>query len=185
MAHRPVTPYTLTLRNNDHNTDVWATLYVDGCKISKILIARGTSKDVLGIDDGTSTKELLFSFPRLMTSEHDKMQKERLSQVGEIKVVSTRATFLKTEMRRGGGASFDRCVPCPCESTSADPFVTGSGSNSFHYYLLGSTVQHQLPASKQKGRKVCAQQFDNADGQDNLEQNCRDWEDSWQIQCLQ
>ena len=30
MAHRPVTPYTLTLRNNDRNTDIWATLYVDG-----------------------------------------------------------------------------------------------------------------------------------------------------------
>ncbi len=113
LAHRPVTPYTLTLRNNDHNADVWTTLYVDGCKIAKLLIARGKSKNILGIDDGMSTKELLFSFPRLMTSEHDKMKKERLSQVGEIKVVSKRATFLKKETRRGGGASFDRCVPCP------------------------------------------------------------------------
>ena len=36
------------------------------------------------------------------------MEKERLSQVGEIKVVTKRATFLKKETRRGGGASFDR-----------------------------------------------------------------------------
>ena len=69
VAMWPVTPYTLTLANHDRTTDVWATLYVDGCKISKHFIERGGSKEIEGIDDGMSTKELLFSFPRLMTSE--------------------------------------------------------------------------------------------------------------------
>ena len=76
--------------------------------ISKHLIQPGKSKDVMGIDDGAAVKELLFSFPRLMTSEHDKLAKERLSQVGEIRVFTKRATFLKTEQRQGSSmAKFD------------------------------------------------------------------------------
>ena len=76
--------------------------------ISKHLTQPGKSKDVMGIDDGAAVKELLFSFPRLMTSEHDKLAKERLSQVGEIRVFTKRATFLKTEQRQGSSmAKFD------------------------------------------------------------------------------
>jgi hypothetical protein len=157
VAMWPVTPYTLTLANHDRTTDVWATLYVDGCKISKHFIERGGSKEIEGIDDGMSTKELLFSFPRLMTSEcvlrlpaeraharapqcqligpcvallpvlsrrHDKLAKERLSQVGEIKVEATRATFLKKETRKGGGASFDRCARYSSTAASASAAAT-------------------------------------------------------------
>lgn len=52
-------------------------------------------------------KELLFSFPRLMTNEHDKMAKERLSSVGEIRVEATRAIFLRKEQRNHGDQVFD------------------------------------------------------------------------------
>ena len=82
----PVTPYTLALRNHDSQA-VWATVYVDGCKISKECVKPAETKEVQGIDNGASVKELLFSFPRLVSSEKDKLDSDRLSQVGCVSIV--------------------------------------------------------------------------------------------------
>jgi hypothetical protein len=213
VAMWPVTPYTLTLANHDRTTDVWATLYVDGCKISKHFIERGGSKEIEGIDDGMSTKELLFSFPRLMTSEcvlrlpaeraharapqcqligpcvallpvlsrrHDKLAKERLSQVGEIKVEATRATFLKKETRKGGGASFDRCARY-CTAAQLPLPLPPRLNHVWRRVLL---AQLELPAGEQEGCEVRSHEQHHADGQDGLHEDCRQREHHGHVQCL-
>ena len=104
----PVTPYTLTLSNNDQDTDIHATVYVDGCKVASRVVKKGRSKDIIGIDDGTSTRELLFSFPRLTSSHNNGIPADRLPHIGEIRAVIRRATFRRYGSGPSRGDSFDR-----------------------------------------------------------------------------
>jgi hypothetical protein len=78
VALWPVTPYTVQIRSTSQDA-IWATLFVDGCRIAKHLVKAGQCKLIEGIDDGSAIKELLFSFPRLVESEKDRLSNERLA----------------------------------------------------------------------------------------------------------
>jgi hypothetical protein len=54
-----------------------------------------------GVDDGSAVRELLFTFPRLVESEHDRIAGERLAQVGTIKVEYQFARFKEQKMVTG------------------------------------------------------------------------------------
>ena len=110
VAMWPVTPYTVHVRNLDTSggaqTGVWATLFVDGCKISRHLVKSSSTKMIEGIDDGSSVKEFLFSFPRLVESEKDRMTQERLSNVGTIRLEIQSSRYLESEVRESRGVEF-------------------------------------------------------------------------------
>jgi hypothetical protein len=112
----PVTPYTLQLSNNYTDADIHAKVYVDGYLIAKHTIKSSSSREIIGIKDGDSTKELLFSFPAVTSTSRDDVSPDILAQLGEIKVVVHRATFknFKVGQERGAGqgrgASSRRCA---------------------------------------------------------------------------
>lgn len=106
VAKWPVTPYTVQIHNH-RDMACWATLFVDGCRISRHLLQPSASKVIEGIDDGAHVKELLFSFPRLVSHEADRLSNERLAAVGTIRIEHQVARDGGQRMMVGRGSDFD------------------------------------------------------------------------------
>lgn len=94
----PVTPYQVRIQAHLCTPHTYYHIYVDGVLAKKTSIRPGASVTIFGFDDQLEVKEFLFSLPRFPKSEHDKLDRSRVSKVGVIEVVAFNANKVKEKM---------------------------------------------------------------------------------------
>lgn len=104
----PVTPYQVFVHLAPHCETSALFIYVDGVRVTKLLLEKAQSKIIGGFEEKGGVREFLFALPRYAKDQHDTVEEKRRSKIGTIEVVRYDASYVKEEYRPIRDIKFDQ-----------------------------------------------------------------------------
>lgn len=134
----PVTPYQLFIQLAPHCDTSVVFVYVDGVRVTKLLLEKGQSKIVKGFEDKEGIREFLFALPRFAVDKSDRLDKKRQSRIGTIEITRCDASYVKEEYREVKGVEFH-------QATKKDAYKVTEGKYTMSTTKKGRYIHRSTP----------------------------------------